>query len=51
MKVKELKEIIADMNDDMDVNVPSYLDGDYTSDAKAEVKLYPSGEKYLLIYE
>lgn len=51
MKIKELKEIIADMNDDMDVNVPSYLDADYTGDAKATVCKYNNGDEYLLIHE
>lgn len=51
MKVKELIEVIAKLNGDMDVMVPSCADGDYRVDAKASVEQRPSGEKYLLIYE
>ena len=51
MKVKELKETINDLDDNMDVNVPSCLDGDYTESANATVCQYANGEKYLLIHE
>lgn len=51
MKIKKLKELIANMNDETDVRIPSSLDGDYTCDAKAEVCKYNNGDEYLLIHE